>query len=257
MSIFQAILLGALQGLTEFLPVSSSGHLTIFSKWFFSVPSNLSFDIAVHAASLIAILIYFRKDIAQIIKEIFEKNFFETLFFKLILGSVPAALVGFLFLDKIEKAFSSSIFAAWMLYITALLLIFAEVVSKRTFKNKKENPGLLDSLFIGFFQAVAVLPGISRSGSTISGGMLRGLSREASARFSFLLVIPAVSGSILIDLLKGKDSLLTATALAGFLSSLLFSLAALKFLLKYVKKHSFYPFAVYCAALATVFLVTH
>jgi undecaprenyl-diphosphatase len=254
LSVIQALILGAIQGLTEFLPVSSSGHLTIFSEWLFSFPSDLSFDIAVHVGSLIAILIYFRKEVRDAALEVFEKKLTETLVFKIFIGSIPALLVAVFFLDRIERAFENAEFAASMLLVTAFLLTLSEFLSSKSSQAKKNQPGAFDAIVIGIFQAFAILPGISRSGSTIAGGLLRNLDREASAKFSFLLVIPAILGSLLLDIVNGGISFGSAMV-AGFFSSLLFSLVALEFLLKYVRKHRLYPFAVYCAALAAVYLI--
>lgn len=254
MSVIQAVILGAIQGLTEFLPVSSSGHLTIFSEWFFSVPANLSFDIAVHLGSLIAILIYFRNEAIEAVHEVFRAKFTDSLIFKIFVGSIPALFAAIFFMDKIEKAFENARFAAFMLFITAILLFISEFLSSKGSLPKKKVPEVADALVIGIFQAFAILPGISRSGSTIAGGLLRNLDREASARFSFLLVIPAILGSLLLDIIKGGFNFGSIT-FAGFLSSFLFSLAALEFLLKYVRKHRLYPFAVYCAAIGTIYLI--
>ncbi|MCX7831742.1 MAG: undecaprenyl-diphosphate phosphatase [Actinobacteria bacterium] len=253
MTTIDAFLLGAIQGLTEFLPVSSSGHLVILSS-IFKAKNSLTFDIAVHFASLIAILVFFRRDIANVIKEVYQVRFFETLLFKILLASVPAALVAFAFENQIEKVFQQEELAASMLYATTFLLVTAELTS-RFKKQRKEKFTLFDSLIVGAFQALAIIPGISRSGSTISAGMITGHSREASARFSFLLVIPAILGALLLDTLRtGFSNLLQLPILVGFFSSLLFSLLALKILYAVIKKYSFYPFAIYCFLVATTYL---
>lgn len=253
MTTIEAFLLGAVQGLTEFLPISSSGHLVILSS-IFEAQNSLTFDIAVHFASLVAIMVFFQRDILDAIKEVRRVRFFETILFKILLASVPAALVAFAFQSQIEKVFQQEELAASMLYLTAFLLVIAELTSKFV-KQKKENFTILDSLFVGVFQALAIIPGVSRSGSTISAGMITGHSREASARFSFLMVIPAIIGALILDIFKtGFFNLLQLQILVGFFSSLIFSLLALKLLYAMIKKYSFYPFAIYCILVATTYL---
>lgn len=254
MGILDAILLGAVQGLTEFLPISSSGHLVLVLS-ILKAKNTLSFDIAVHLASLFAIFIFFNREIKNAFLELKEKSFFDSLLFKIIIGSVPAGVAGIFLNEKIEALFKTPKTTIIFLYLTAFLLILAEIRLKKT-KIFKQNFSHLDALTVGVFQALAILPGVSRSGSTISAGILSGHSREESARFSFLLVIPAVLGAFLIDFLKsGFQEIFTPAVIFGFLSSLLFSLIALKILFKILKKYSLYPFAIYCILVATLFLL--
>ncbi len=256
MGFLEAFLLGAIQGLTEFLPVSSSGHLVLASKLLFEVKNDISFDILVHAGSLLAILFYFRDDLYKLFVELKEKTLFESTFFKIILATLPAGLVGLLFKDRIESIFEKAEYAAFFLYITALLLILSEFLSRNKDRRQKDQFTHLEALTIGVFQALAVLPGISRSGSTISAGMLTGHTRESSARFSFLMVIPAIFGAIILDMKDtGVASLLTPVKITGFLGSFIFSFIAIYFLMRFVRKHSLIPFAAYCASIATLYFI--
>lgn len=249
----RAAFLGAVQGLTEFLPVSSSGHLVIFSGLTGAV-SSLTFDIAVHAGSLLAVLIYFRHDIAQMLAELKSRKLTETLVFKLLIATIPAAAAGIAFKDFFESLFSSPLSAIYMLYFTAFLLLCGEIVSSRR-RDASDHFSLIHALTVGMFQALALIPGISRSGSTIVGGLLTGHDRHSSTRFSFLLAIPAIGGAFLLDIASsGVSGLLAPPVITGFISSFLFSLFAISFLLSYIRRHSFYPFAAYCALAATLFL---
>lgn len=251
--IIRALLLGAVQGLTEFLPVSSSGHLVIVSGLTGSV-SSLTFDIAVHAGSLLAVLIYFRKDIAAMLAELTNRRLTETLIFKLLVATIPAAIAGIAFKDFFESLFSSPLTAVYMLYFTAVLLLCGELISSRQ-RSTTDSFSLSHAVIVGLFQALALIPGISRSGSTIVGGLITGHDRYSSTRFSFLLAIPAIGGAFLLDALQsGASGLLQAPIITGFLSSFLFSLLAISFLLSYIRRHSFYLFAAYCVLAATLFL---
>lgn len=254
MTLIDSIVLGAIQGLTEFLPVSSSGHLVIFSS-LLKADNTLLFDIVVHFASLLAIFIFFKHDVIQLFHELGRRKLTDTLLFKIAIGSVPAAAAGIFLKEGVEKAFENADLAALMLYLTAVLLMTAELSLKRRAQHKKQ-PGLMDALFIGLLQALAILPGISRSGSTIAGGIFAGLNREEAARFSFLLVIPAILGSLLLETAEaGFKLFFTPAHLAGFLSSLVFSLLALKILFAALKRYSLAPFAAYCAMLATLYFI--
>lgn len=253
MNLIDAIVLGAIQGLTEFLPISSSGHLVIVSS-FLEFRKTLTFDIAVHFASLLAILLFFRSEISSAISELKVRPFHKTLLARIALGTVPAVIVGLFFSENIEAAFKNQVLSASMLYVTAFLLFAAETLN-RLKRNRKEEFSFSDALIIGAFQALAVVPGISRSGSTISAGILTGHTRESSARFSFLLAMPAIAGAMLYDLIKsGAREILTLPVLAGFLSSFAFSYIALAFLFAALRRYSLYPFAVYCVVAASTYL---
>lgn len=258
MSLIEAILLGALQGLTEFLPVSSSGHLVIFSSLLSSAAAPLYFDVSVHAGSLFALIAYFRNEIVQIIKRLFNllKTFklsteTDRLIVHLLIATLPVAAAGF-FLDKnIEKLFASPVIAVRMLFVTALLLVAAEYLSKKRTEMGFLNPG--KAFFIGIFQALALIPGISRSGATISAGMAVGLSRENAARFSFLLAIPALSGAFIFKTIEAiKSPADWLPSMIGILVSFVVSFFAIVILINFVRKHSLVIFAFYCFLLAII-----
>jgi undecaprenyl-diphosphatase len=254
MDLLQAALLGALQGLTEFLPVSSSGHIVIFSS-LLKAKNTLYFDIVVHVASLLAIVIFFRHELREVLEEVTRKNFTSTLLFKILAGTAPAAAFGVFFKDRIEEIFETPILAATMLYLTAFLLLAAEFSLKKQ-KPHKTLPSLKDAIVIGVFQALAILPGISRSGSTIAGGIFTGLDRDAAARFSFLLAIPAILGSLILEIIDvGFNSLMTLSLVVGFLSSVVFSLLALTILFVFIKRFNLLPFAIYCLMIPTLYLI--
>lgn len=256
MSLIQAIILGALQGLTEFLPVSSSGHLVIFSYILSAKAAPLYFDVFVHAGSLIALIIFFRQELLEILKSTVSilkslKITSETdrLIINLLIGTIPVAAVGFFFNDLFEKLFLSPITAVRMLFVTAILLILSEYLSKKRTKSEPLNPW--KALFIGFFQALALVPGISRSGATIAAGMFTGLSREEAAKFSFLLAIPALSGAFLFKATHALyESFDILVSLAGLLVSFIVSFFAIVVLINFVRRHSLMIFAIYCTLLA-------
>ncbi len=214
MTLLQAIILGIIQGLTEFLPVSSSAHLVLtpfLLGWNIPAEQVFPFDVLVQMGTLVAVIIYFWKDLITILRGFFEglvqKQPFGSeparLGWYLILGSIPAGVAGLFLKDMVEQAFSSPGATALLLLGTAALLITAEMLGRRTRSASDFN--WLDALVMGLFQAVSIFPGISRSGSTISGGLFRQLDRVTAARFSFLLSIPvmlAAGGLGVLDLLE-------------------------------------------------------
>lgn len=200
MSVFEAIILGVIQGLTEFLPVSSSGHLelakTIFGDGSVGKESMLM-TVVLHFATALSTVVIFRKDIIQIFKGLFQfKNNDEFKFsFRIIISMIPAALVGVLLKDEIESLFGGAVMlVGFMLIVTGLLLFLADKA-----KNTEKEVGAVQSIIIGISQAIAILPGISRSGATISTSVLLGIDREKAARFSFLMVVPLIFGAMLVD----------------------------------------------------------
>ncbi|MBN1574454.1 MAG: undecaprenyl-diphosphate phosphatase [Deltaproteobacteria bacterium] len=207
---YVAVILGIVQGLTEFLPVSSSGHLVVMQHYLsdFTGPP-LPFDVLLHGGTLVSLLIYFFKDIKAIIASFFgggteEKRENRKLGWMIILGSVPAGIVGIAFMDFFEALFSNIKMVSFMFLVTAALLLVAEKRSKVEVEERRI--GVVDAIVIGLAQAVAIIPGISRSGSTIALGLILGLKRETAARFSFLLSIPAVLGAFILNL-KNLDSI--------------------------------------------------
>lgn len=258
MTLFQAILLGLLQGATEFLPVSSSGHLVLIPwllKW--PIPS-LPFDAMVHWGTLVAVVGYFWRDwwalLRGAVRGLRTRSLADPharLLALLILATVPGALAGALLEDLFEGMFARPTAVAAFLLTTAGILSAAELGSARFSSRSLEAMSWMDALFVGLAQAIAILPGISRSGATIAAGMSRGVRREDAARFSFLLAAPIILGAGAMQLLKlAHGGMLAAEApllAVGFLAALLSGLGAIHFLLAYIRRRSLYPFALYCA----------
>ena len=232
MTLLQSILLGIIQGLTEFLPISSSGHLVVIPylmNWQIPPEQAFIFDVLVQLGTLLSVIIFFRKDlyliVTGVINGLIHKHPFEEdssrLGWILVLATIPAIIVGLFFKDPVERVFGSPLATGILLYGTAILLLVAEFVGKRI--RKIENVTWLDGLIIGLFQVISLLPGISRSGSTISGGMIRNLDRPAAARFSFLMSIPVMLGAgtlAIVDLIKLPNfSAQIPTLIAGFVTA--------------------------------------
>lgn len=268
MTIFQSILLGIVQGLTEFLPISSSGHLVIVPYvlgWDIPPQDAFIFDVLVQVATLAAVIAYFWSDLWTIakalIKGIREKKPMEDpnsrLGIYILLATIPAGLIGFAVKDLVEQAFNSPSVTGFFLLVSAALLVTAERVGIR-----QRNLGQInwkDALWIGLFQAFAVFPGVSRSGSTIAGGMVRNFEREPAARFSFLISIPIMLAAGLltsVDLVKmpgATESL--GVLLAGMLASAITGYLAIRWLLHYLTRHPLYVFAIYCAVVGSLTLI--
>ncbi len=255
MTILQAMLMGLLQGATEFLPVSSSGHLVLV-PWLFGWPDpGLAFDSVLHLGTLLAVLAYMRAEIAVVVAgwwgsvrrrtlELPE----ERLGWLIVVSAVPGAVLGFLLEDYFEALFASPRSVALLLVVTGALLVASERLGRRD--RCLQQAGLRDAVWIGLAQALAIAPGISRSGATIAGGLLRGLRREDAARFSFLIVIPIIAGAAGLQLVKlvgtGIDSSQAANLLVGFAVAFLVGYAAIGFLLGYLRTRTLRPFALYC-----------
>lgn len=202
MSLIDSILLGIIQGLTEFLPVSSSGHLALFEHFLHVNPGDLSFEVTVHAGTLLAVIIYFRRKLFAMVKSVLTIRTGEPLLTPnrrlilfIILGTIPAVVIGLLFKDTIEEIFASPRIAALLLMVTGLWLLTIRFVATRTRPLSWSS-----SWWIGVAQSIAILPGISRSGSTIATGMMMGIEPTVAAEFSFLLSIPAVFGAVVLAL---------------------------------------------------------
>jgi len=250
MEIFDAIILGIIQGLTEFLPVSSSGHLELGKAILgdTSIPEeSLLFTVVLHFATALSTIVIFRKDIWVIIKGLlqFKKNE-ETLFsLKIIISMIPAVLVGVFFEEQLEQLFGGDItFVGFMLIITAILLWFADKA-----KSTRKPVSTKNALVIGIAQAIAMLPGISRSGATISTSVLLGNDKTKAARFSFLMVIPLIFGKIVKDLLSGDLNFSSDNTMAisfGFIAAFISGLFACTWMISLVKKSKLTYFAVYC-----------
>lgn len=267
MTLYQSIILGVIQGASEFLPISSSGHLVLAPYVFgWQIPplEAYVFDVLVQVATLAAVLIYYQKDLLQIIKSMFKglsagKPLIDTharLGWYLILATIPAGLAALFLKDTFEKAFSSPKSAAIFLICTSLFLITAEVFGSRT--RSLDTASWYDALLIGIFQIFALFPGISRSGSTISGAMIRGLNRESAARFSFLMAVPVMfaAGIFAVSDLVNAPGLVAKLPIygAGFITAALVGYLSIRWFISYLSKQSLYLFAGYCAILGSLFL---
>jgi undecaprenyl-diphosphatase len=255
--LLRALVLGIVQGLTEFLPVSSSGHLEL-TKWLFQDDSlaaeSMLMTVTLHAATALATIVVFRKDIADILGDLFRFDWNEgTKFSALILVSmVPAAVVGLMFDELLTTLFDQQIvLVAFMLIVTGLLLFLADR-AKRT----EKSVDWIDAILIGVAQAIAILPGISRSGATISTSVLLGIDREKSARFSFLMVVPLILGKMAKDLLDGEFTATTSAVelSVGFLAAFGTGIVACLWMIKLVKRAELKYFAYYCFAVALIVL---
>jgi undecaprenyl-diphosphatase len=267
MSWFEALILGLIQGLTEFLPISSSGHLVLVPAVLGWETAPLVFDTTVHLGTLLALLVVFWRDLVGLLTAWWQglrrRQPFATVESRLawwiILGTIPGVLAGLLLENTFEDLFGSPHAAGAFLLLTAALLTLAEVLGRR--QRELKETGWLDALLIGLGQAAAIAPGLSRSGTTIAVGMFRHLTREAAARFSFLLAVPIVAGAGLAQLAKwvldGGGQAQALPLLIGFLGAALAGYAAIRLLLAYLRRRPLYPFAIYCAVvgvLAIVFL---
>ena len=253
MDVFQAFVLGIVQGLTEWLPISSSGHLVIMQELLGIQPDqSLVFDLVVHLGTLFAVLAFFRKELWRIVLAIItprsqvgpQETTLRLLAGLLIIGTIPAGVAGVLFADSIERVFDLKLVGLALLANAVFLFAFERVGSNGTRKSAR----LIDAVTIGLFQAVAIIPGISRSGSTIGGGMLRGLERETAAVFAFLLSVPTLLGAFAVGLVTLENTEATpVTLVVGFVVAFAVGLASIEYLLKAVKSKKLWLFAVYCA----------
>lgn len=251
MTFWQAVLLGIVQGLTEFLPVSSSGHLVILQNWLGIAEGTFRFDVVVHLGTLVAVLVALRQDWLPIVRDLLggrEGGEGRKRFWHLVVATLPVAVVGLLFKDLIEPLFRSAAAAGLMLLVTGLILWFTDRQVDRSPKARTvADIGTLDALWIGCGQALAVLPGLSRSGSTIGTGLLRGLDRESAARFAFLMAIPAIAGATVLELkdLIAGAAVETIPLVVGFLAALLSGYAAIALFLRFLRAGSLKGFALY------------
>ncbi|MBR4002179.1 MAG: undecaprenyl-diphosphate phosphatase [Bacteroidales bacterium] len=258
MNWWQALILGLVQGLTEFLPVSSSGHLVIFRELLGAeAPSDLVFEITVHVATALATIVVFRKQILDLLQGLFKFKYNQQTEFiaKLVVSMIPVAIVGFFFKDKVEELFSSLLVVGCALMVTALLLFLSDRVKARK-EGKEITFG--QALVMGLGQAVAVIPGLSRSGTTISAGLLSGASRNKVAEFSFLMVLVPILGEAFLDLVGGDlaaSSISIAPLLLGFLAAFFSGLFACKAMIALVKKAGLKWFALYCAIVGLIVII--
>jgi len=270
MTWIEAAILGIIQGATEFLPVSSSGHLVLLPwllGWRPAGQSNLAFDTFLHLGTLVAVLGYFWRDLLRILLAVVDgirrRRPLETpaarLGWFIAVGSLPAAAVGLLLEDFFEQAFATPPAAAGALLVTATILFVAEQISRRP--RPMTAMTWTDAIWIGCAQAIAIFPGISRSGATISAGLARGLERSEATRYSFMLGVPAVAGAgawQVAKLLSSDTAAVAPAALvAGFVGAAVVGLAAIHVLLLFVRRRRLYPFSIYCALLGVSSLLVY
>jgi undecaprenyl-diphosphatase len=274
MNILNAIILGIVQGLTEFLPVSSSGHLVLLQKIFGISEPTLFFDVMVHVGTLLAVFVVMWRDIWAILKRLIQP-----LTGYLILATIPTVIAALAFRKPIEHAFESGQFLGLSFLVTTALLVSAELLSRRASADKLKQAtemNWLDALVVGIMQAIAIIPGMSRSGATISGALSRKIDRDFAARFSFLLSIPAILGAVVLhvkDLVSGSgtidaaveaecigvdaaaSSIGAAAIIAGTLSAAVVGFFAVRLMLKIIRERSLYGFAIYTGVLGLLILI--
>lgn len=259
MGIIEAIVLGLIQGLTEFIPVSSSGHLLLAHYAFGVSEQGLGFDVALHIGTLLALLVFFYRDITGIAQAFFKRGPKTGLAWLLVFATMPAVIAGMLLQDAAETAFRSPALVSLTLAGMALLMLAAERYAAHHSKIPLHHISGRQGLLIGLAQAVALVPGISRSGSTITAGMFAGLNRVTATRFSFLLSIPITAGAILKIMLDantmGQVRQDGGVFLIGIVTAFISGSFAIRFLLKFVAKHPLHVFAYYRLALAVVTLL--
>ena len=264
MSVLHSALSGIVQGLTEFLPISSSGHLVIL-PWIFGLQTHpLAFDIILHLGTFFAIVIYFRKEWVRILREGFlsirQKNLGGSverkLFWCIVVASLPIVILGSIIGKGVEEYFRNPILAAVMLGVFGILLYISELYGRKN-KFLKEIT-LKAALIIGLFQMFAIMPGVSRSGVTISAALVLGMNRESSVRFSFLIAAPVIFAAACYSIINtgiSGGSLAWPALLAGFTLSFLSSMIAIHFLLKFIRAHSFVPFTIYRLVLSLFIII--
>ena len=258
MTLLQSVVLGLLQGATEFLPVSSSGHLVIVPALFGWDAPPVAFDVLLHLGTLVAVCTYFRSDLWGIVRGLVtrgEKYLHDRrLGWLLIAGTVPTAVIGLVFDDLFEALFAEVLYVGVFLLLTAVILTAAERLSRKTTHDPAQMRWWQGAL-VGVAQGAAIAPGISRSGATMAAGLGLGLDREQAARFSFLLSVPAIAlaSAWAIRGLVSGDAIMPATGvtLAGFLAAAVSGYVVIAALLAYLRQRTLYPFAVYCAVAGT------
>ena len=273
MSLIEAIILGIVQGLTEFLPISSTGHLTLAGKFMGLISDKnpehwTSFIAVIQLGTMVSIFVYFWKDLWNIFTEFLQNNLQNRVKFSdqstnsklgwmIILGTIPIVVIGLLFKDMIEGSLTKNLYVISVsLIVLAIILAVAEKAAK--FKKDLKDITLLDSILIGLAQAVALIPGSSRSGTTITGGLFLGLKRDVAARFSFLLSVPAVLASGVLQLFESLKYInydLTVNLIIATLVSAVSGYLAIDFLLKFLKKNTTFVFIFYRIALGVFILI--
>ncbi len=261
MSVFKAVILGIIQGIAEFLPISSSAHLILIPYLLGWKSGGLSFDIALHFGTMLAVLLIFFKDwwtfFTGAITSIKEKklNTNGKIFWYLVIATVPSAIAGLLLDDIIENIIRDKIWIiALALSLMGLFIFIGDKWASKHYKKEKDFDSITikEALIIGISQIFALIPGFSRSGTTILAGRLQGLSKEAVTKFTFLLSVPVICGATILEL---KDLSLTKDVIVGILSSFSMGIISIKFLLSYIKKHDFSVFAFYRVILALIVFI--
>jgi undecaprenyl-diphosphatase len=256
MNLLQAVALGVVQGLGEFLPISSSAHL-ILVPWFFGwTDHGLTFDIALHLGTLVAVFAYFWRDIVEIVVDgIARPHSREGRYlWYLAVASVPGAVFGFLLDDIVETAFRNPLLIAATLALMGIGLWWADRAGRKV--RRMESLSLRDSIIVGLSQALAIIPGVSRSGITMTAGLLTGMERDTAARFSFLLSVPIISGAAILKLKDLPMAAIDLPFIAGVATAAIVGYLAIRFLLQYLRRGSYFLFTIYRIALATTILLT-
>lgn len=265
MSYLESIILGIIQGLTEFIPISSTGHLILVREFFGMGQTNgLAIDAYLQLATVLAVLVYFWSDLISILKSAIRLTLRKTIDVKekilllaIVSGTIPALILGLLIEDKMEGVFRQASVVAFGLLVGSALMIFAEKANK--YKSSDNDLTIGKGFLIGIFQALALIPGMSRSGSTISGALIMGLSRVEAARFSFLLSFPIISGSGLLKLNEltssGIFQMSAGPLILGFISAFIFGIGAIHFLIKYLSRNSLMIFVWYRLILAGIIVI--
>ena len=263
MTLWHAVIMGTVQGLGEFLPISSSAHLVIV-PWLFNFPTpGLTFDVALHFGTLLALLAFFYRDWLKLIPAFFSSlkkkpsqyNLEERLIWFILIGSVPAAIMGVLLEEYAETIFRNPLWVAFNMAFFGLLLYLVDRFGKKT--KDMEAMGLVDSIIIGLAQCLALIPGTSRSGITIIAGMGRKMDRISAARYSFLLSMPVIAGA---TLLKAKDffhGVIDTASIVGIVVSFVVGYLSIKYMLYFLQKYSFLPYVLYRMAFATLVIVAY
>ncbi len=250
MTIVQAIILGLVQGVTEFLPVSSSGHLVFFQNLFNINEAALTFDVILHLGTLVAVCFVYRKDILDILRKPLQRTTYL-----IIAGIIPTVIIALALNDPIERSFQTGKILGVTFIITALVLYFTDRYFKGESKKKIVNMSYLDAIIVGILQGLAAFPGISRSGMTISGGLVRGVNKENAAKYSFLLSIIAILGALVLTLKDAHSATAASVSISGgamavgFIVAAVSGYLAIKFMLKILGEGKFRYFAYYVGAL--------
>ncbi len=252
MTLPQSVILGVVQGITEFFPISSSAHLVIAQNLFGIKEPQLAFDIFLHIGTLISILIYFRKDIADLITRQWR------LYACIAVATIPTAMIGFMLKDAVEEIFARLHVVGYSLLATGFLLLATSVYIKINKSKEGNKVGFLNSIVIGIAQGMAVIPGISRSGATICSGVLSGISKESAFRFSFLLAIPAILGASLLKFHKIEAGFASGDYLnfiCGGIAAMVTGLISISLLLKVIRQDKLYLFGIYCIVVSALVII--